>query len=203
VNFVIEKLHYQNVVVIGYSLGGNITLKYAGEKGNFILPNLKAVVAISAPCNLKDTSIQLSHWSNFIYLMRFIHSMKNKALYKAKVHKHVKVNVNDLKRAKNFFDIDNLYTAPAHGFRDAEEYWEKCSCKQFIPEIKIPALLINALDDPFLAVSCFPYIEAEENPNFFLETPKYGGHVGFSTGLDFKGPFWHEMRTINFLKNYL
>lgn len=199
INHLIHNYNYSQIFLIGFSLGGNITLKYIGEMSDKISPKVKAAVAISTPCNLKDTSLQLSKASNFIYLKRFIRSLRQKAIQKVKKHPESNISIGDLKKVRDFYDIDDLYTAPAHGFIDAEDYWEKCSCLQFIPRIKIPALLISAQDDPFLPDSCYPYEEAQKSNYFYLEVPKYGGHVGFTSGINFKGEFWHESRIVEFI----
>ena len=201
VNYIIKENNYSKIFLIGFSLGGNITLKYIGEKGEELSPKIRAAVAISTPCNLKATSDQLGKASNYVYLKRFLRSLTKKAKYKIKRHPEEGIDLREVNKIRDFYGIDNLYTAPAHGFIDAEDYWEKCSCKQFIPGIKIPALLINALDDPFLPDSCYPFKEAEESEYLYFETPKWGGHVGFSTGISFKGQYWHETRVIEFLQS--
>ena len=99
---------------------------------------------------------------------------------------------------KTFRDFDDRYTSKIHGFVDAEDYWKKCSSKSFIPEIKIPTLMINALNDPFLADECFPYNEVKQNQIVSLETPKAGGHVGFVSFND-AGLYWSEKRAVTFL----
>ena len=103
---------------------------------------------------------------------------------------------------KTFEAFDNRYTAPIHGFLNAKDYWSKCSCKQYLENINIPSLLINALNDPFLGKDCYPVDEAKNNPYIFLEMPKSGGHVGF---VDFKshGEYWHETRITAFADNNL
>ena len=101
---------------------------------------------------------------------------------------------------KNFHDFDNRYTAPLHGFADAEDYWHKCSSKQFVNRIRIPTLLVNALDDPFLTPACFPYREIAANPAVTLETPKHGGHVGFVT-FNRRNLYWSEKRAAAFLES--
>ena len=103
--------------------------------------------------------------------------------------------------AKSFLDFDNLYTAPAHGFKNAFDYWEKSSSKQFIPNIKVPTLLISSSDDPFLSKSCIPIKEAKDNSNFYLELTKYGGHVGFNSNFLFLEELWLENRIVEFIKN--
>ncbi len=110
---------------------------------------------------------------------------------------------SDVKKVKTFHDFDDLYTAPAHGYKDADDYYEKCSSKPLLGNIKTPTLLINALDDPFLPEACYPFVEAKNNDHFFLEAPNHGGHVGFDHKVGPKLELWHETRTIEFFKTYL
>jgi predicted alpha/beta-fold hydrolase len=90
---------------------------------------------------------------------------------------------------------------PLHGFASAEDYWKKSSSKPLMASITVPTLLVNALDDPFLASPCYPYREAQDNPHLFLETPKTGGHVGFVT-FNRQGEYWSEYRAVEFLGSY-
>ena len=93
-----------------------------------------------------------------------------------------------------------MYTSKAHGFKDAFEYYEKASSGQFLPNIKVPSLIINAKNDSFLSESCYPIEDAETNPNVFLEMPDYGGHVGFMT-FNKENVLWSEKRTYEFVVN--
>ncbi len=203
INHARQILKYEKIVLIGFSLGGNITLKYVGELGRDIPDFVKLAIAISVPCDLKSSAIHLSKASNWIYLQRFLRSLKQKALDKMKVNNALNMNRMDIIKTKSFFEFDNLFTAPIHGFEDAEDYWAKCSCKQFLTSISIPTLLINAKDDPFLPDECYPYTEANSNHFLYFEVPEYGGHVGFMTNYHFKFPLWHEKRIMRFLNEKL
>ena len=99
---------------------------------------------------------------------------------------------------RTFKDFDERYTAPLHGFKSAADYWERASSKSFLTHIVVPTLLVNALDDPFLALPCYPYHEAQVNPCLFLETPNAGGHVGF-VSFNNCGEYWSESRALEFL----
>ena len=94
--------------------------------------------------------------------------------------------------------LDDRYTALIHGFRDAKDYWNQASCKQWLSNITIPALLVNAKNDPFLAEPCYPIEEAKASPNFFIEIPESGGHVGFIS-FNQRGEYWFESRVASFL----
>jgi len=203
INHSVLQFKYKKIILIGFSLGGNITLKYIGEMGKMIPDYVKLAVTISVPCNLKSSAIQLIKKTNWIYLQRFLRSLKKKAIFKMKKFGIDDFKRNEILKTKNFFEFDNLFTAPIHGFENAEDYWSRCSCKQFLSSISIPTLIINAKDDPFLPDDCYPYFEAEKNPLLYLEIPKYGGHVGFMTSLFFKYPLWHEKRILSFINEKL
>lgn len=190
---------YESLHLVGFSLGGNVMLKYVGEKGAAIPAIIKSAVGISVPVDLKDSSFELEKRHNAIYMKRFIRSLGEKLVVKARRYPE-KISLEDFGSIRNFRQFDDRYTAPIHGFRDAEEYWAKNSSKQFLPGITIPTLLINALDDPFLGKGSFPYAEAEANTHFHLETPATGGHVGFVT---FSGKhYWSERRAFQFIREH-
>jgi predicted alpha/beta-fold hydrolase len=187
---------YDQVVLVGFSLGGNVMLKFLGD-GIFSSTSLIAkAAAVSVPCHLKSSVLRLAEKSNLIYMRRFLKKLNPKI--RDKIHLMPGAKYEDFLAARTFLDFDNLYTAPVHGFKDADDYYEKCSARQFLKNIKIPTLLINAWDDPFLAKECFPVEEAQKNPFFTLETPQHGGHVGFVT-FHADGEYWHEKRVTSFV----
>lgn len=188
---------YRKLALVGFSLGGNITLKYIGELSQNTPSYLESAAAISVPCDLQSSAINLTNYSNWFYQKRFLISMQKKFSQKQLMFPD-KIIKDNFKSAKNLEDFDNLYTAPAHGFKNAQDYWEKCSSLKYISKIKIPTLLINAKNDPFLSKQCFPYQEARSNPHFFLETPESGGHVGFIS-FNIDGEYWHESRVAAFM----
>ena len=200
-SYVLGNYSYSEIYLAGFSLGGNLVLKYAGERGDNIHKEIKAVVGISVPCDLKATAENFLRRENFLYQWRFIRSLRKKALKKIIAFPEYKHLEKEIKACRTFFDFDNIVTAPANGFKNAEDYWQQNSCKQFIEKIRIPALLINALDDPFLPEKCYPYKEAEKNPNVNIETPKYGGHVGFINRFLFNKELWHEKRVLDYIIN--
>ena len=102
-------------------------------------------------------------------------------------------------KAKTFKDFDGLYTAPVSGYSSPEDYWEKASSKPYLSSITKPVLLISSIDDPFLSEECYPYKEAKESNNFYLEATKYGGHVGFMSEFSQNKNRWLEKRIIKFL----
>ena len=200
IEYVSNNYSYKNIVLLGYSMGGNITLKYLGES-NAIQSNIKAAVTISVPCDLEGSSNTLSQWNNSIYMNRFLKTLKEKTILKMAKFPNSNINRTDVLNAKNFKDFDNSVTAPLSNYKNANDYWTKCSSKQFIETITTPTLLINALDDSFLSKSCYPIDEASKNPFFNLELPKYGGHVGFNTHIFSKDLLWSENRIFEFIKH--
>ncbi|MFS4468868.1 YheT family hydrolase [Maribacter sp. 2210JD10-5] len=168
---------YEEIYLKGFSLGGNLILKYLGEDRS-ISPNIKMAVTVSVPCNLYNSLKALLTPKNKLYSNRF----KKHLIAKLKLKQNVFPDLlsdSDLKKIITLKDFDDIYTSRAHGFVDALDYYAKCSCLQFLPNIQIPTLIINAKNDSFLGPECYPYAAAEQNPNLYLEVPKYGGHVGF------------------------
>jgi predicted alpha/beta-fold hydrolase len=126
----------------------------------------------------------------------FMMSLRKKVKQKESEMKLFGLNTKNVYRVSTFEEFDNRFTAPLNDFKDAEDYWAQSSSLFFLSQIKIPSLLVNALDDPFLTPECFPFDVAENNEHLFLETPQHGGHVGFiSSNLI----YWAEERVISFL----
>ncbi|HHC80848.1 MAG TPA: alpha/beta fold hydrolase [Flavobacteriia bacterium] len=197
IQYIEQQYHYKEIHLVGYSLGGNLSLKYMGEKGK--KARVQSAVGVSVPCDLKTTAIQMNAWSNRLYLNRFLKTLVEKSFQKLTMFPDSFLTEEAIASIKNFKDFDDLYTAPAHGFTDAEDYWRKSSCKQFIPKINKPTLLITSLDDPFFGDACYPFTEAEENDSFFMEATNYGGHVGFGKYFDVLKNTWCEHRILSFL----
>lgn len=195
---ILANYDYEEYHMVGYSLGGNLTLKYLGEKNR---PHIASGIAISTPCDLASTAAKMTAVSNKLYLNVFLKTLKEKALRKSEQFPDSFLSKAYIQKIKTFKELDDLYTAPANGFKDAEDYWQKASCMQFIPYINTKTLLINALDDPFFTEESFPITEARKHPHFHLETPKYGGHVGFMTYLKTSKLPWCEQRILSFIQH--
>ncbi len=200
IQFVEQNYSYDEIHLIGYSLGGNLTLKLVGELENNYPSSIKSAVGISVPCDLKASAQTLNKGFNKLYQYGMLSSLIKKATYKLEQFPNLKINSDKVLRAKNFETYDEYFTSQLNGFIDADDYYKKSSCKQFITAIKIPSLLINAQDDSFLSESCYPYKEAENNSNFTFLTPKYGGHVGYYSSFDFETNFWLENQILSFIK---
>jgi predicted alpha/beta-fold hydrolase len=193
----VEKGGYTTIALIGFSLGGNVVLVYLGKKGEDVNPRVKRAAVFSVPCDLRGSAMELKKPKNKIYMNRFLKLLHKKVEAKMAIMPE-KINDQGYHQLKDFQDFDDRYTAPIHGFKDAEDYWKKCSGKQFLHRVVIPTLIVNAKDDPFLAPSCFPIREAEENNHVFLEIPTSGGHMGFIAFNEEK-LYWSEKRAMQFL----
>jgi len=195
---ILSKQKYTQIALNGFSLGGNVVLKYVGE-GNELPKELIAAVAISTPVDLAGSCKKLAESKNRLYSKRFVKKLKEQLYLREQKFPE------DLERAKidscnSLVAIDDLYTSKAHGFNDAADYYSKSSSLNFIENIKIPTLLINAKNDEFLSDSCYPISIAKKKSNFFLEIPEYGGHVGF---LQKKEYTYSEERALEFIKSYI
>lgn len=193
VQHVLETRGYNQIFLMGFSLGGNVVLKYLGENDR-VPKAIRAAMGISVPCNLDQTCEELLKPKNRLYAHRFKKHLLNKLRIKQQWFPE-RISTSEIKSVVTLKDFDDIYTAPAHGFKNAIDYYEKCSCKPFLPHIKVPSLILNAKNDSFLGADCYPYKEAEKNPNLYLEVPDYGGHVGFVGG---KNVTYAEQRAVAF-----
>jgi len=198
IQHVLTKDKYEEIVIVGFSLGGNVTLKYAGERGKDLNPIIKKVVGVSVPVDLYGCSSQIDKWFNYPYKIRFLKTLKEKSRLKEKNYPK-EIDFQRLYKVNSIFDFDDVYTGPVHGFEGAVDYYAKSNSLQFLNTIAVPFLLINAKDDSFLSETCYPYKKAAQIPHFQFDTPKNGGHVGFYTRSK-DGFFWTEHRIFDFLE---
>lgn len=189
------QLGYESIALIGFSMGGNQTLKYLGE-GRSLPGQIHAAVGISVPCDMEGSAERLSRFSHLPYMHYFLRTLRGKVL-----DKHARfpdrVTIDGLDHIHTFNAFDERYTAPIHGFASARDYWRKSGCLRFLKDIAVPFLLINAADDPFLSPGCYPRDTAQRNPAMTLEIPRWGGHVGFVT--PGRLSWWAETRAADFL----
>ncbi|MTI30072.1 YheT family hydrolase [Xanthovirga aplysinae] len=200
VQHVLKKEQYKEIALIGFSLGGNLTLKYLGEQARNLSPLIKKAVVFSVPLYLLDSSWHLAKKSNFIYAQRFLIALKKKARQKAEAIPD-KIDTNQLKGVKTIMDFDDRFTAPIHGFNGAEDYYKKCSSINFVEEIQIPTLVVNAGNDPMLPETCYPIDFFKGLKNVYFEMPQNGGHCGFTLPKNGNPLIWSEMRAIDFIVN--
>ncbi|HBD39348.1 alpha/beta fold hydrolase [Cupriavidus metallidurans] len=168
----------RQMLAVGISLGGNALLRYLGEEGrgaNF----LSAAAAVSAPLDLAAGGAALSSGFNMIYTRMFLQTLKRKSLAKLEQFPGL-YDRETMLGSRDLYAFDNVVTAPLHGFRDTDDYWARASSKPILGEIRIPTLVLNARNDPFLPSQHLPG-PREVSDDVLLEQPEHGGHVGFMT----------------------
>lgn len=192
----VNQQRYESIVLVGFSMGGNITLTCLGREADRVPAELKASVCFSVPCDLEATAHRLAERSNAVYMKRFMKAMGRKVRRYAESFPE-KFPFSDYHTLRTFADFDGRYTAPLHGFESASHYWQVASCGQYLKSIEVPTWIVNARNDPFLAPSCFPATSDLRNPNVQLIVPRYGGHCGFATAG--KKPYWSESVVVRIL----
>lgn len=188
---------YQTIALVGISMGGSMTLKYFGESGDKLPTNVKTAAVFSVPCHLGDSARELDKPGKRFYLNRFLKKLSKKVEAKSKVFPNV-ICHKGFEQIKSFREFDNRYTAPLHGYKDADDFYQRASSGQYIASIRRPVLIANALNDPFLPQSCFPFDLAKDHSSVWLETPATGGHVGFS--MAGRKENWMEVRAFEFIQ---
>lgn len=187
---------YRRVILGGFSMGGAITLNYLGRHAAEIPPEVRGAFTFSVPCDLTACSLRLDQGFNRLYTANFLRTLRAKIRLKHAQFPEI-FSLDGLDRIKSLKAFDDRYTAPLHGFASAEDYWDKSSCLRVLEKIRLPALLVNARNDPFLAGRCYPLEEARRNGRLYLELPESGGHVGFGVA----GPvYWSERRALDFVR---
>ncbi|MGK0413354.1 MAG: putative alpha/beta-fold hydrolase [Polaribacter sp.] len=200
VKYLLKNYSYKNIIIVGFSLGGNLTLKYLGEQGGALSPIIKGGIATSVPIDIASAELEMDKLKNKLYMEMFFKTMKNKILEKAHKFPEYQLDKDKLFKATKFRHLEHLYSVPVFGFDSPEDYWKKASSKPYLSKIIRPTLLINAKDDTFLSRQCFPYEEAENSEFFFFEETKFGGHVGFMTSFKPQENRWLEHRVTRFIK---
>lgn len=187
-------------VAVGVSLGGNALLKYLGEAGSSAKELLSAAVAVSAPVDLMAAGDTLGSGFARIYAAMFLRTLKKKSEEKGRLHPGT-FDLAAMRRARSLRAFDNVVTAPLHGFRDTDDYWRRASSKVLLQSIRVPTLLMNARNDPFLPEVALP-TDQEISSAVECEFSRQGGHVGFVSG-PFPGSFgWFTRRIIGFVARH-
>ncbi|MEM9325951.1 MAG: alpha/beta fold hydrolase [Bacteroidota bacterium] len=182
---------YGSIQLVGFSLGGNLTLKYLGEKAR--PQEIKKAVVFSVPLDLSAGSDHISRRENRIYERRFLRSLKRKVI--AKKVQFPSLDTTRLDEIQTLRAFDDRFTAPLHGFVDAEDYYQQCSSRYFLKSINRPALVVNAANDPFLPTACLDPGLFEDAPFASFEKPALGGHCGFASFKN-KPWYWSEQRAL-------
>ena len=174
-------VHAGRIVAVGVSLGGNALMRWAGEQGAAAGAVVGAVAAVSAPLDLAAGGHAIGRGFNrLVYTRMFLRTMKPKAYAKLAQHPGL-FDRAAMQRARDLYEFDNIFTAPLHGFRDTDDYWARASAKPLLPRIRIPALVLNARNDPFVPAASLPTPQ-EVSACVTLWQPAHGGHVGFASG---------------------
>lgn len=195
----VKKQTYTKIVLIGFSLGGNLTLKYLGEQGQQVPSIIQQAITFSVPVDLYSCSLQIEKPINYVYKQRFLKSLKLKVRTKAGQMPDQLI-IKDLEKVRSIFAFDDQYTAPIHGFTDAHDYYKQNSAIHYLESIRIPTLIVNARNDSFLSASCYPDEHKLYNKNLFLEFPLQGGHCGFKSRMLTFSSYWSEHRAIEFVE---
>lgn len=191
----------RSIFAAGVSLGGNALLKWLGEQAESANRILEAAAAISAPLDLTACGHHLGKGFNWIYTRHFLRTLKKSSADKNRRFPGLFDAVR-MKKARTLYEFDDTVTAPLHGFKSADDYWKRASSKPWLPDIRVPTLILNAKNDPFLPAQVLPS-KNQVSPAVTLEFPDEGGHVGFVTG-DLPGELnWLPKRLIHFFTNHL
>ena len=174
-------LHAGAILAVGVSLGGNALMRWAGEMGASASAVVQAVASVSAPLDLAAGGHAIGRGFNrLVYTRMFLNTMKPKALRKLAQHPGL-FDREALLSARDLYAFDNVFTAPLHGFAHTDDYWARASAKPHLSRIGIPALLLNARNDPFVPAASLP-TQAQVSRWVHLWQPDHGGHVGFPVG---------------------
>ncbi|WP_242393038.1 YheT family hydrolase [Anaeromyxobacter oryzisoli] len=188
------------IALAGFSLGGNVVVKYLGERGDDLPPEVRGGAGISVPFDLARAARALDargFW-NRVYRERFLRRLRQKALEKARRFPS-RLDAAAIRCARSFAAFDECVTAPLHGFASAEDYWVTCSARRFLPGVRRPLLLVSATDDPIVPGETVPAEAARANPAVTLVATEAGGHVGFVSGSPLWPRFFAEVRAAAFL----
>jgi uncharacterized protein len=178
IEHVISTHLYKEIYLAGISMGGAQTLKYLGEKGVDLPKVIQKAAVYSTPCNLPSSAATLKLRRNLFYKNRFLGKLKKKIGAKAVQFPDL-IDLALLRKVNDFDAFDTHFTAKLHGFKDANHFYQSVSADNWMSEIAIPTLIINALNDPLLGPECYPVKLAESKSEIILEMPKRGGHTGF------------------------
>ena len=194
-NEIVEYLTVQHptsrLSFVGYSLGGNVLLKWLGTEST--PPNVDAAVAVSVPFDLDRCAVRLNSGFSRIYQHRFLQTLHAK---------YAEKHPNDvLQRHRTLREWDDAVTAPLHGFRDATDYYTRSSCGQYLSTIQCPTLIVHAKDDPFMTADTIP-TDPHLSPNVTLELSETGGHVGFVDGTLWRPEYYLERRIPQFILSH-
>jgi len=203
IKYLQDKYPDSPLFAVGYSLGGNMLLKMLGEFKNS--SPFRGAVSISAPMQLDVCANQMDRGFSKFYQRHLMKDLKLSLLQKYQKHNmksYIGIDELDVEKLKTFWEFDDVYTAPIHGFRSAQDYYTKSSSKQYLKYIQTDTLIIHSLDDPFMTPEILPSDE-ELSKKIKLELYPHGGHVGFISGTIINPEFWLGGRIVSYLSHFL
>jgi predicted alpha/beta-fold hydrolase len=195
----------QSVMLAGFSLGGNVLLKWLGERGTGVPRQIRGAAAVSVPFDLEAGARQIERGFSRIYTYHFLRSLVMKARAKLEAYPGL-FDDTRLTGARTLYDFDDIVTAPVHGFADAHDYYSRSSSLQYLPGVRVPTLLLSALDDPFMPRETADTVMrlSEKSAWLLVEFYPQGGHVGFVGGATpFRSHYFAEERLVQFLNSRL
>lgn len=207
--WVLEQITAQDpdsaIGLAGVSLGGNVLLKYLGERGSEAPRQVRGAVAISVPFDLERSSRKIDRGFSRLYQWHFLRTLRKKARLKLTQFPKI-ANLQRIEAATTMFEYDDVMTAPVHGFASASDYYSRSSSINWIEGIRVPTLLLSAVDDPFLPPEVLDEValKAGQNSSLEMEFHRHGGHVGFISGSNpFRPVYYAEQRAADFLSNFI
>lgn len=195
----IEQDRLPEVFFAGYSMGGNLALKMAGELGEDAPAELRGVAAVCPALDLAACAAALEWRQNFIYEWRFVRGLKARMRRKARLYPE-RYSLNGLDRVRSVREFDEVITAPNCGYRDADDYYSRASAIRVTDRIRVPTLILTAQDDPFVPHAVFQQPAITGNPAIQFEAPAHGGHCSFISNRDGENRFWAESRVVEFCR---
>jgi predicted alpha/beta-fold hydrolase len=188
---------FEKIFFAGYSMGGNLVTKMAGEFGANLPPQLRGVASVCPALNLAACADELQRWDNYFYEQRFVRGLVRRYAHKAELFPQLYPK-NGFGPIRTVREFDDAITAPQFGFRDAAEYYESAGAKKVVGQIRVPYLLITAQDDPFVPFEAICATGVDQNPSIQFVAPKHGGHCGFVSHRGGHKRFWAEEKIVEF-----
>jgi predicted alpha/beta-fold hydrolase len=199
--FALKNGQYKKVYLAGFSLGGNLNLKYLGTRGRDVPTELAGAIMFSSPVHLETAAHQLfSVKFGRLYVEYFLSTMRKKVIAKTLKQNLDLYCIDSVRKTKSFIEFDEIVTAPMTGHSSAQEYYRNASAFYDLENIKVPTLLVQSKDDPFLSKECYPEAAAKKNPYLYLEVTPTGGHVGFFNIRE-KIQYWGDLRANRFFSD--
>lgn len=193
---------FTNIFFAGYSMGGNLVTKMAGELGDAAPPALRGIAAVCPALNLAACADALERRDNYFYQRHFVSGLLARYAKKAKLFPQ-QYSTNGFGPIRTVREFDDAITAPNFGYRTAQEYYEAAGAKRVVDNIRVPYLLVTAQDDPFVPYEAILASGAEKNSHVILNAPRYGGHCAFISNESGRPRFWAESRIVDFCISHL